>query len=95
MWDCLADHSIGSAAHISASEIGRLLDMTHGLVQSHLRLIKNVHPGVCQKLSCMTSVYRLRTGNGKVRWVDYEKQHRAAKEFAARAAKEKADGFYY
>ena len=64
IWDCLADHAIGAASHISAAALAELLDIDRSTLRSHMSHIRRIHPGVCQRLlGCQTSVYRLRSGN--------------------------------
>ena len=64
VWDVLAEHAIGAAAHVSAVEIGRRIGLSHTGVQSHITDLRRAHPGVIRKLPCATSVYRLRSGRG-------------------------------
>ena len=60
IWDCLATHAIGAAAHISITEIARLLGLDERKARNRLATMRNKYRGAIQRLSCQTSVLRLR-----------------------------------
>ena len=60
IWNCLARHAMGAAAHISLGEIARQLNLSDREARGRLGNLRYKHRGAIQRLTAQTSIFRLR-----------------------------------